>query len=317
MNIRRASEDDREAVEEMWRAYEAERDDPFPESWEEAWPDLARHIHEGVAFLAEDDAGPAGFLFATFRPEAGGFVHIVDLYVRPDVRRQGLAKRLMGEAVARGRERGAGHVSLEVLLNNAPARAVYERLGFASVSASLVAPLDALEQRVSRVSAGPSAGRVYVQTDDEAAVDRAVRQFIPRLGGSGRTEVLPAANGWVAIDDELCSRDPKLLRRLAQEMSDRTGAVVLSLGIEDGAVVRYILLERGRIADEYASLPEYHGPLPPGDVIALGANPTVARRLTGADPARIRAVARTASSPAELPPAEQLLAEIADVLGVG
>ena len=34
-------------------------------------------------------------------------------------------------------------------------------------------------------------------------------------------------------------------------------------------------------------MPEYHGPLPPGDVIALGANPTVLARLTGADPARV------------------------------
>ena len=54
-------------------------------------------------------------------------------------------------------------------------------------------------------------------------------------------------------------------------------------------------------------MPEYHGPLPPGDVIALGANPTVVARLTGADPARVREVARTAASPADLPPALELL----------
>ena len=53
------------------------------------------------------------------------------------------------------------------------------------------------------------------------------------------------------------------------------------------------------------------------DVIALAANPTVAQRLTGADPARIRAVARTASSTEDLPPADELYAQLADVLGVG
>ena len=71
------------------------------------------------------------------------------------------------------------------------------------------------------------------------------------------------------------------------------------------------------VADEYASLPEYHGSLPPGDVIALGANPTVVARLTGADPERVRAVARTAKSAEDLPPAKELYAQLADLLGVG
>jgi hypothetical protein len=106
------------------------------------------------------------------------------------------------------------------------------------------------------------------------------------------------------------------LRRLATELSDRMGAVVLTLGVEDGQVVRYVLFERGSVVDEYLSVPEYYGPLAPGDVIALGANPTVASRLTGADPHRIREVARTASSPVELSPPKQLLAALAAVLGV-
>ena len=69
--------------------------------------------------------------------------------------------------------------------------------------------------------------------------------------------------------------------------------------------------------DEYQSVPEYFGSLPPGDVIALGANPTVVARLTGAAPARVRAVARTAASPDELPPAPELLKQIAELMGLG
>ena len=92
---------------------------------------------------------------------------------------------------------------------------------------------------------------------------------------------------------------------------------MLTIGVEDGALVHYTLLDRGRVADEYASLPEYHGPLPPGDVIGLGANPTVVARLTGADTGRVRAVARTAKAAEELPPAQELSAQLADVLGVG
>jgi hypothetical protein len=81
-------------------------------------------------------------------------------------------------------------------------------------------------------------------------------------------------------------------------------------------VLRLILFDRGGVVDEYLSVPEFDGPLPPGDVIAMAANPTVISRLTGADPHRIRSVARTASSPSELPPASDLLAQLADAMGL-
>jgi hypothetical protein len=42
----------------------------------------------------------------------------------------------------------------------------------------------------------------------------------------------------------------------------------------------------------------------------------VVARLTGADRSRIRALARTASSSDELPPAPELLAQIAQVMGL-
>jgi hypothetical protein len=77
-----------------------------------------------------------------------------------------------------------------------------------------------------------------------------------------------------------------------------------------------ILFERGRIVDEYLSVPEFYGPLPPGDVIGLAANPTVVSRLTGARPDAVRRIARTAPSPADLPPARELLGELANTIGV-
>ncbi|HZT52988.1 MAG TPA: hypothetical protein VE995_01245, partial [Gaiellaceae bacterium] len=110
--------------------------------------------------------------------------------------------------------------------------------------------------------------------------------------------------------------DPARLVALAKELSYTTSGVVLALGVERGAVVRYHLFDRGADVDEYLSVPEFYGPLPPGDVYALGANATVVARLTGADPRRVREVARTAASPAELPPAPELYAQLAGVLGV-
>jgi hypothetical protein len=77
-----------------------------------------------------------------------------------------------------------------------------------------------------------------------------------------------------------------------------------------------ILFDRGGIVDEYASVPEYHGPLPPGEVIAMHANPVVVERYTGGSQAAIRAATPVAAMPSELPPARELLAGIAGALGL-
>jgi hypothetical protein len=93
-------------------------------------------------------------------------------------------------------------------------------------------------------------------------------------------------------------------------------AVVIALSFEVDEVVRLVALDRGGIVDEYLSVPEFYGQLPPGDVIGLAANPTVLARLTGADPSAVKGIARTAASAAELPPPRELLAGIAGVLGL-
>jgi ribosomal-protein-alanine N-acetyltransferase len=317
MTIRKATKKDLDTIRALWEAMEEEIGGPdwVRETWEEELVDVERRLKEAAIFIAEDDDGPVGYLGLDYRDPR--IAEVQSVYVDPQARRRGIAAALIAEAAAAAREHGYTHVHLDVLVTNLGALAVYERLGFAEYQKRLSISLDELDQRVGRQPRGESMGRVYVQTDDETMIERAVAQFVPRLGRSARTDVSPPRNGWIEIDDELCSRDPKALRRLGQELSYRTGGVVLTLGVEEGAVVRYVLLERGSVADEYASVPEYYGPLPPGDVIALGANPTVAHRLTGADPARVRAVARTAKSVEELPAPHDLYAQLADVLGVG
>jgi hypothetical protein len=51
-------------------------------------------------------------------------------------------------------------------------------------------------------------------------------------------------------------------------------------------------------------------------VIGLATNPTVVSRLTGADAEAVRRIARTAPTPSDLPPARELLSELADALGI-
>lgn len=282
--IRQATDADSHLVHELWHAFNAEVPDaPWRDDDDEDFaPDVALLSgEEGVIALSKHGA-------------RAWFVDVV--YVRPEARGRGVGAELIRAA--------AEHVGpeavleLEVLESNAGARRLYERLGFHTVERTL-----ALEVR-AQPGVGPTYGAVHVQTDDAEAVQRNAAKVL---------HVEPnvtLGTGWVRVDAE-----PDKLRNLARELSFTSG-VTVALSVEAGAVVRYVLFDRGSMVDEYASVPEFHGALPPGDVIALGANPTVVARLTNADPARVRAIARTAASPAELPPAEDLYRQIAEVFGV-
>jgi hypothetical protein len=210
-----------------------------------------------------------------------------------------------GEVVGSARLRTDGGVILEL---DTPQDAVAFAL-LRAVAAER-ADVGAAEERP------PSHGAVHLQTDDQSAVVQAVSRLVPRVFRSRKTVVAPPRNGWIAVYDEVAERDPRQLGRLGRELSNATGLVVFAFGIEEGTAVHYIAFERGRTLDEYLSLPHFRGQLPSGDAVALRANPTVLARLTGASPAAIRAVARTADFPSELPPAEEILRELAEVLGI-
>jgi hypothetical protein len=220
---------------------------------------------------------------------------------------------VLRDLVSRAREEGADRI---VIHTTHDAGDAWIRVGFTETSRVLEAPVDEIERHFG-ARKEPSFGSIQVQSDDIEAIVRAVRQYVPRLpGGSQGSVVLPPAEGWTSVYDELCDREPEMLRRLAKEISDRMGAFVLAIGVEETAVVRYVALERGRVVDEYLSVPEHYGSLPPGEVIALGANPRLMARLTGAELDAVRAAARTARSPDELPPADELLAGLAGVFHI-
>jgi ribosomal protein S18 acetylase RimI-like enzyme len=316
MRIRVATEADLPALGELWRAFEAEVP---PAPWEDVeaeveLSEIAEIVEGEIALVAEgEDGSLAGYALA--RSVGSRLGRLTDLYVVPEARRGGVATALVRETVSRLRERGHEFVRLEVVASNADARVVYARWGFRDDELTLVAPLDALSQRLAAGGGNTSVGVVFVQTDDLAAVERAASAFAPRIRSRG-SRVDAAVIGWTAVRDEVASREPAALRRLAKEMSDRLGAVVILLGVESGAVVRLVAFERGSVMDEYLSVPEFHGPLPPGDVVALAANPTVLARLSGGEPAAIRAAAPTAAFPGDLPPAPELAGGLVTALGL-
>jgi GNAT superfamily N-acetyltransferase len=311
--IRPATADDLPLVRQLWDEFEAEvPDEPWRPVDDHELRAMEEAVREGTVLLAEDDTGPVGVAVARRRER---LVFLMVLYVRPQARRTGVASQLVRELASRSRDDGVEMLELTVLASNDPARSVYARWGLQPVELTLGAPVADLTARLEREE-GPTFGSIHVQTDDLGEVERVVQKVLPRLGRSAGTSVTGPRNGWVVVHDELCDRDPEQLRRLARELSYALPAVTLSIGVERGAVVRYNLFDRGGDVDEYLSVPEYYGELPPGDVVALGANATVVARLTGADPRRVREVARTGASPAELPPASELVEQIAEAMGL-
>jgi ribosomal protein S18 acetylase RimI-like enzyme len=315
MEIRRATAFDLNAVQELWQAFSAEVPEPghIAVDLKEELREVAEIVSEGLGFVAEEDGALVGFALA--RRVAPTIAKLTDLYVVRESRRAGVGARLVLELVSALDDDGVEHLDLEVLSGNAAARSIYQRWGFVEHTLVLGAPVASLRERLEPGRHAVSFASLHVQTDDVSAVERAVTAFAPRIG-SRRNRVEGPRNGWTAIYDEVADRDPTVLVRFGREVSSRLGAVVVALSLEVEQVVRLVALDRGGIVDEYLSVPEFYGALPPGDVIGLAANPTVLQRLTGADPAAVRAAARTAGSAAELPPARELLAAIATALGI-
>ncbi|HKB20561.1 MAG TPA: GNAT family N-acetyltransferase [Gaiellaceae bacterium] len=307
MNVREATAADRPLLEEFVNAY-------LDEHWARPYPPppAGPYLDEGRIVVAEADGEVVGMAKGDAR---NGLGHVSLVYLKPEARGRGGGNDLVRDLVAHFRDQGLQHVSLNVELPNDEALAYWRRLGFTDYRRSLLTDLESLERRLAGGDVA-STGSIHLQTDDLGAVENAVARWVPRVVRSESSVVGPPRNGWIGVYDDVAASQPEQLRRLASELSYVTGGVVVALGVEQGEVVRLVAYDRGRVADEYLSVPEYYGPLPPGDAIALRANPTLLGRLTGAKPPEIRAAARTADSAAELPPADELLGEIAQTLGI-
>jgi GNAT superfamily N-acetyltransferase len=284
---------------------------PYPEDpaeFERA--KVERMVKDGVALIAEEDGNAVGYLLARYGDHGPTTVYVSDLWVDPALRKGGIGRELLRSASEAATMRGSTHVVLDVASTNRDAIAFYQHLGFEEAARILRVPVETLLRKPELP--GESSGALHVQSDDAQAVERVVSDYLPRLMRDG-SAAIERSRTWTAVRLEPFDRD--VLRRLGAELSYRFGVTVL-LTLEAGAVVRFVIHDRGRMVDEYLSVPEYFGALPPGDALALRANPTVVSRLTGALPARVRAVARTATGADELPPASELYVQIAELMGL-
>ena len=227
--------------------------------------------------IAEHDDVPVGLAVAEKAGAHVGYLYV--LYVRPAARGNGRR----GGARARDRValRGAGR-------RRARARRARVELEARAPSTSAGA---------SRPCRSISARRSTTLVERLAAASRARRSARPRpdrrrrppssapctrlcRGSAGPRErsVTGPRNGWVAVHDELLRpRSERSSSASARSCPTSSAASCSRSASRTARVVRYALFDRGGAVDEYVSVPEYFGPLPPGDVVALGANPTVRR----------------------------------------
>jgi GNAT superfamily N-acetyltransferase len=263
-------------------------------------------LADGASFVAEENGSVVGVLVANPHGTIGV------LAIAEGAQGTGVGRALAQALVAELGSRGVETVRAEVHAGDDEGLLLAHHFGFRTERTVLATPVADLAARLES-QGGPCYGAIHIQTDNEEPLVRALARFVPRLPDAHPTG---PRNGWMEVTDPQLDADPALLRRLGHELSVVSAGVAFVIGVEDGAVVHYALLDRGSLVDEYVSVPEFHGPLPSGEVVALGANPTAVARLTGADAARVRAVCRTAASPADLPPAEELYRQITEVVGL-
>jgi ribosomal protein S18 acetylase RimI-like enzyme len=312
VKIRNAQPEDVGLLMSLVERLESELPDlPYPEDPVEVERrKVEQMVDDGVALIAEEGDDAVGYVLARYGDHGPATVYVSDLWVDSKLRRQGVARELLRQVSEAAAAHGNTHLVLDVDSRNRDAIVFYEHLGFEESAKIFHVEVETLLQESDQRP--ESVGALHVQSDDAQAVERVVSEYLPRLlrGASAQTG---RGRTWTVV--RVSPFDLDTLRKLGAELSYRFGVTVL-LTLEDGAVVRFIIHDQGRMVDEYLSVPDYFGPLPPGDALALRANPTVVSRLTGAQAARVRAVARSADSPAELPPADELYAQIAGVMGL-
>ncbi len=120
MNIMLAQEDDLDQI------YQVECD-CFSRPWSKKslWGDLVSP--QTLCLVAKEAGVVVGFCFLSVVADEGT---VLQLAVMPSFRRKGTGRALVEHAISRAKAREVSYVMLEVRVTNAPARRLYESLGF-------------------------------------------------------------------------------------------------------------------------------------------------------------------------------------------
>jgi GNAT superfamily N-acetyltransferase len=117
-----------------------EREEAFaPEIWRTRLEDAAR-LALDLPLMAFDGGRPVGLLWAKVDADDHGVVNLFQMWVDPGCRGRGVGLALLGRALSWAADKGASAVHLAVTAGDSPARRLYEREGFVTVSEEPLRP---------------------------------------------------------------------------------------------------------------------------------------------------------------------------------
>ena len=102
----------------------------FADPWSER--SIASELHNALALwlVAVEDDEVVGYIGSQ---TVEGETDMMNVAVHPDHRRRGIAEGLIDRLITQLKSRGSGCLTLEVRASNAPAKQLYEKLGFQQV----------------------------------------------------------------------------------------------------------------------------------------------------------------------------------------
>ena len=181
--------------------------------------------------------------------------HVQSVYVAPGARAaRGRGGARWPRRAAMSREHGYDARRARRPASRTTARSrSYERLGFVEYQRRFcrsrsTSSTSGVGRRAARGVDGPR--RSCRRTTRRGRAGGGAVRPAPRPFGADR-RVDAAGTAGSTVDDELCDRDPKALRRLARSSRTAPAASCSRSAVEEGEVVRYVLLrarlDRGRV----------------------------------------------------------------------
>lgn len=99
----------------------------YPSPWHKHIFELELKRPRTLQLVSKSDEKVLGYLIAWMLYDE---IHILNVAVHPDFRRNGIAEQLINFTIEHFTVKGAQRVILEVRVNNAAAQKLYEKLGF-------------------------------------------------------------------------------------------------------------------------------------------------------------------------------------------
>jgi GNAT superfamily N-acetyltransferase len=133
-SVRRAVIGDEAVLRELRLAAMVDSPSAFSSTYERelarTTQDWRRWMAPGATFILEGASEPCGLVAGSRDVEDSSVVHLMAMWVRPDIRGTGAADVLVSAVKHWAAEVGAAQVRLNVVESNGRARRCYERAGF-------------------------------------------------------------------------------------------------------------------------------------------------------------------------------------------